>query len=104
MVVRSWVIDKPAKKMQPVQVSVVGEASPGLLAGAGRCRRTIADVDESSKKRQLFIFGVPFPTTRTETPRAGAAVRLKEQQSNLFPIMVCIRQDPRKSQNSFDQS
>ena len=59
VVVRSWVIDKPAKKMQPVQVSVVDEASPGLLAGAGRCRRTIADVDESSKKRQLFIFGVP---------------------------------------------
>ena len=27
--------------------------------GAGRCRRTIADVDEHSKKRQLFIFGVP---------------------------------------------
>ena len=27
--------------------------------GAGRCRRTIADVDEPSKKSQLFIFGVP---------------------------------------------
>ena len=27
--------------------------------GAGRCRPTIADVDEPSKKRQLFIFGVP---------------------------------------------
>ena len=27
--------------------------------GAARCRRTIADVDEPSKKRQLFIFGVP---------------------------------------------
>ena len=26
--------------------------------GAGRCRRTVADVDEPSKKRQLFIFGI----------------------------------------------
>ena len=42
--------------MQPVRV-VVGEAS--RWPGAGRCRRTIADVDEPSKKRQLFIFGVP---------------------------------------------
>ena len=59
VVVRSWVdvIDKQAKKMQPVQV-VVGEASPGLRP-RGCCRRTIADVDEPSKKRQLFIFGVP---------------------------------------------
>ena len=48
--------DKEGKKMQPVQV-VVGEAVI-TWRGAGRCRHTIADVDEPSKKRQLFIFGV----------------------------------------------
>ena len=48
--------DKQGKKMQPVQV-VVGEAVI-TWPGAGRCRRTIADVDEPTKKRQLFIFGV----------------------------------------------
>ena len=48
--------DKQGKKMQPVQV-VVGEAVI-TWPGASRCRRTIADVDEPSKKRQLFTFGV----------------------------------------------
>ena len=57
VVVRSWLIDKQAKKMQPAQ-DVVGEAVITWPA-AGRCRRTIADVDEPSKERQLFIFGVP---------------------------------------------
>ena len=57
MVVRSWLIDKQAKKMQPAEV-VVGEAVI-TWPGAGRCHRTIADVNEPSKKRQLFIFGVP---------------------------------------------
>ena len=37
-----------------------------------------------------------FPTTRTETQRAGVIVRLKEQQSNLFRIMAS--RDSRKSQ------
>ena len=37
---------------------VVGEAVT-IWPGAGRCHRTIADVDEPSKKRQQFIFGVP---------------------------------------------
>ena len=55
--VRSWLIDKQAKKMQPVQV-VVGEAVL-TWPGAGRCCRTITDVHEPSKKRQLFIFSVP---------------------------------------------
>ena len=57
VVVRSWLIDKQAKKMQPAQ-DVVGEAVI-TWPGAGRCRHTIADVDEPSKKRQLLIFGVP---------------------------------------------
>ena len=57
MVVQSWLIDKQAKKVQPAQ-DVVGEAVISW-PGAGRCRRTIADVDEPAKKRQLFIFGVP---------------------------------------------
>ena len=61
VVVQSWLIDrimhdKQGKKMQPVQV-VVGEAVI-TWPGAGRCRRTIVDVDEPSKKRQLFIFGL----------------------------------------------
>ena len=47
--------DKQGKKVQPVQV--VGEAVI-TWPGACRCRRTIVDVDEPSKKRQLFIFGV----------------------------------------------
>ena len=47
--------DKQGKKMQPVQV--VCEAVI-TWPGAARCHRTIADVDEPSKKRQLFIFGV----------------------------------------------
>ena len=34
MVVRSWVIDKQAKKMQPAQV-VVGEASPAVAQLVG---------------------------------------------------------------------
>ena len=58
VVVRSWLIDKQAKKMQPAQ-NVVGEAVITWPGPAGRCRRTIADVDEPSKKRQPFIFGVP---------------------------------------------
>ena len=57
VVVRTWLIEKQAKKMQLAQ-DVVGEAVI-TWPGAGRCRRTIADVDEPSKKRQLFIFGVP---------------------------------------------
>ena len=49
--------DKPeGEKMQPVQV-VVGEAVIAWT-GAGRCRRTVVNVDGPSKKRQLFIFGV----------------------------------------------
>ena len=97
-------IDKQATKMQPVHFMLCEAVV--IWFGAGRCRRTIADVDEPSKKCRLFIFGVgvyaSFPTTRTETQRTGVLVRLKEQQSNLFPIMV--RQDPRKSQNSLDKS
>ena len=57
VVVRSWLIEKQAKKMQLAQ-DVVGEAVI-TWPGAGRCRRTIADVDEPSKKRQLFIFCIP---------------------------------------------
>ena len=62
VVVRSSLIDKQAKKMQPAQ-DVVGEAII-TWPGAGRCRRTIADVDEPSKEPQLFIFGVPFVRIR----------------------------------------
>ena len=40
VVVRSWLIDKQAKKMQPAQ-DVVGEAVI-TWPGAGRCRRTSA--------------------------------------------------------------
>ena len=101
-VVRSWVdvIDKQAKKMQPVQV-VVGEASPGLglvvvVALSLMSTSLQRNVSCSSSASRGYA---SFPTTRTETQRAGVVVRLKEQQSNLFP-----RQDPRKSQNSFDQS
>ena len=43
--------------MQPVQV-VVGDAVVPW-PGAGRCRRTFADIDKPAKKRQRFIFGVP---------------------------------------------
>ena len=50
----SWLIDKQAKKMQPAQV-VVGEAVI-TWPGVGRCGHTVADVDEPSKKRRLFIF------------------------------------------------
>ena len=104
--VRSWVIDKQAKKMQPVQV-VVGEASPGLglvvvVALSG------GDVDEPWKKRQLFICGVPCvrllsddedwdseSRRRTCSSTQGAA---KQPFSHHGPSR------PRKSQNSFDQS
>ena len=75
VVVRSWLIEKQAKKMQPAQ-DVVGEAVI-TWPGAGRCRRTIADVDEPSKKRQLFIFGVPC--VRLLFRRRG--LRLREQAS-----------------------
>ena len=63
--------DKQGKKMQPVQV-VVGEAVI-TWPGAGRCRRTIVDVDEPSKKPSALTCCayVSFPTTRTETQRAG---------------------------------
>ena len=57
VVVRSWLIEKQVKKMQPAQDDV--GAAVITWPGAGRCRRTIADVDEPSKKRPLFIFGVP---------------------------------------------
>ena len=95
--------DKQGKKMHPVEV-VVGEAVI-TWPGDGRCRHTIADVDEPSKKRQLFTFGVLcvrlLPTTRTETQMAGIIVLLKERQSNLF-LHVSWPVEYRKSQNSFD--
>ena len=97
--------DKQGKKMQPVQV-VFGEAVI-TWPGAGRCRRTIVDVNEPSKKRQLFNFGVlcvcllsDYEDWDHETQRAGVVVPLKEKQSNLFLIMAL--RDLRKSQNSFD--
>ena len=43
-----------------------------------------------------------FLTTRTETERTGVGVRLKEQQTNLFPIIAS--RDPRKSPNYVDKS
>ena len=55
VVVRSWVIDKQAKKIQLFKLLLVKHH----LAWGWSYRRTIADVDELSKKRQLFIFGVP---------------------------------------------
>ena len=86
-----------------VQV-VVGEASPGLglvvvVALSLMSTSLQRNVSCSSSVSRAYA---SFLTTRTETQRAGAVVRLKEQQSNLFPIMV--RRDPRKPQNSFDQS
>ena len=82
VVVRSWVIDKQAKKMQPVQV-VVGDASPGLglvvvVALSLMSTSLPTNVSCSSSASRAYA---SFPTTRTET-----------------------RRDPRKSQNSFDQS
>ena len=102
VVVRSWVdvIDKQAKKMQPVQV-VVGEVSPGLglvVVFALSLMSTSLQRNASCSSSASRAYA-SFPTTRTETQRAGVVLRLKEQQSNLFP-----RRDPRKSQNSFDQS
>ena len=102
MVVQSWLIDKQAKRMQPAQVAV-GEAAI-TWPGAGRCRRTIADVDEPSKKCQLFISGVPCVRLLSddkdwdsESWRRSSTQGAAKQ---LFPIMA--RRDPRKSQNSFD--
>ena len=68
--------DKQGKKMQPVQV-VVGTGEAVITwPGAGRYRRTIADVDEPSKKRQLFIFGV-----LCVRPFRHRGLRLREQAS-----------------------
>ena len=97
VVVRSWVIDKQAKTMQPVQV-VVGEASPGLglpvlvVALSLMSANLQRNISCSSSASRAYA---SFPTTRTETQTAGVVVRLKKQhaQSNLFPIMV--RLDPK---------
>ena len=64
--------------MQPVQhvQVVVGEAVV-TWPRADRCRRTIVDVDEPSKKLQLFIFGVLCRMS----PFRLRGLRLKEQAS-----------------------
>ena len=57
--------------MQPVQV-VVGDAVVPW-PGAGRCRRTFADIDEPAKNvsgsSSVSRAYASFPTTRTETQR-----------------------------------
>ena len=79
VVVRSWVIDKQAKKMQPAQV-VVGEASPGLglvvvVPPSLMSTSLQRNVSCSSSASRAYA---SFPTTRTETQTAGVVVRLKE--------------------------
>ena len=93
----TWLYDlgslkKQAKKMQPAQ-DVVGEAVI-TWPGVGRCRRTIPDVDEPSKKRQLFIFGVPWVRLLSnEEGRDSESRRRSSSQgacsnATFFPIMV----------------
>ena len=79
VVVRSWVIDKQAKKMQPAQV-VVGEASPGLglvvvVPPSLMSTSLQRNVSCSSSASRAYA---SFPTTRTETQTPGVVVRLKE--------------------------
>ena len=105
VVVQSWLIDKQAKKMQPVQ-ALVGE---GVITwpGAGRCRRTIADVDEPSKKCRLFIFGVPCIVLRLPSNDKGWDSQSRRRSfysrsSKKQPFSQHGPSRPRKSQNSFD--
>ena len=79
VVVRSWVIDKQAKKMQPAQV-VVGEASPGLglvvvVPPSLMATSLQRNVSRSSSASRAYA---SFTMTRTETQTAGVVVRLKE--------------------------
>ena len=71
--------------------------------GAGRCRRTIADVDEPSKKRQLFIFGVPCVRLLSDDEDWDSESRRRSSTQGAAKQPFSTSR-PKKISNSFDQS